>query len=138
MSEIDPALIECYRSTLYRVNATPAFTLQIGVESKELRELHRLHGGTSAFLTACNPYSQQLSEAENIARQENLRADLVAEGCVVIDGVGQHPSNGWPGEPSFLALNISFSLARALGKKYEQNAILLNLAAGKPELVLLR
>lgn len=116
----------------------PPFVLRIGVESPALRELHREHGGTSAFITAFNPYSQQLTESENLARNEALKVDLLAAGCVVIPGVGKHPSGVWPGEPSFLALKINPGTAKELGQKYEQNAIVFNDIAGKSELLLLR
>ena len=136
-NQLDQALIDAYLETEYRVHAEPPFKLRIGVHSTALCELHRQHGGISAFITAFNPYSRQLSETKNLARQEQLRVELLGAGYHFIPGIGQHPSNDWPGEPSFLVISISAEAAKALGKKYEQRAIVWNRADGTPELVLL-
>ena len=39
------------------------------------------------------------------------------------EGLGQTPSLQWPGEPSYLVLGMSLQAAMALGRKYEQHAI---------------
>lgn len=36
------------------------------------------------------------------------------------DGIGQHPGNGWPGEPSVLILDMAREAAKALAGQYEQ------------------
>ncbi len=41
---------------------------------------------------------------------ERLRAHLAEQGRAFWSGVGEHPSNDWPGEPSFLVWS-SVSLA---------------------------
>ena len=137
-TDLDPSLVDAYLETHYIVHADPPFTLRIGEISDPLRNLHRLHGGPSAIITAFNPYSKALSEEENLARQELLLADLLAASYQVIPGIGLHPSNRWPGEPSLLAIGIHAAEAGELGKKYEQNAIVYNDAHGLPELLLLR
>ena len=108
-TSIDPAVIAAYRETEYRVFSDPALMLVIGIENQGLRALCEQYGATtSAFVTAFNPYSQAFDAAENTARQDRLAAELRLRGLTHIPGIGQHPSNGWPGEPSFLIFGLGF------------------------------
>ena len=77
----------------------------------------------AAFITAYNPYSKQLTDKENIVRNEQLFSDLQLQGIEVVFSEGQDPLEQWPGEPSFLALGLEQGIAEQLGAKYEQNAI---------------
>jgi hypothetical protein len=52
--------------------------------------------------------------------------------------IGQHPSNAWAGEESFLCFGISLEAAKALGRRFEQNAIVWSAADAIPQLILLR
>jgi hypothetical protein len=65
----------------------------------------------AAFITAHNPFSRQLSESENSLRQADLKAKLNQRGLICIDGIGQHPSNHWPGEISVLVLGLDLEAA---------------------------
>ncbi|MFM7759355.1 MAG: DUF3293 domain-containing protein [Burkholderiaceae bacterium] len=89
-------------------------------------------------MTACNPFSQDLGPAENHRRQVELAKEIGRRGFEYLDGVGQHPSGDWPGEPSFLILGLELEAAKSLGQSLEQNAIVWCGANGVPELVLLR
>ncbi len=139
MSMIDSNTIEAYRGTEYRVSVDGGLVLRIGEASPPLVALHGHYGATSsAFVTACNPFSAALSDEENRTRQAGLEQDLRTRGLRFLPGIGQHPSNGWPGEPSFLVLGIDLPAAKALGVRLEQNAIVWVGVGGVPELVLLR
>jgi len=138
-SKIDPALITAYRETHYRVFAPVPLTLRVGVRSESLAEAHRANGVTSsAFLTAWNPHSKQIDEVSNAARQAGLRADMRRRGLAFVEGVGEHPSNGWPGEPSLLVFGLTRTEARTLGTQLEQNGIVWSGADARPRLILLR
>lgn len=105
----------------------------------ELEALHRAHrADSSAFITACNPFSQDLNEAANIERQAALALELKKLSLTFVDGVGQHPSNQWPGEASFLVLGLTLEAAKKLGVHFEQNAIIWIGSNAIPQLVLLR
>lgn len=118
-------LIRAYRETEYRVMGTPQLILRVGQHSRELGSLMKTHKVRScAFITACNPRSKLLDAATNALRQESLAADLKTGGFAFREGVGMHPSNNWPGEPSFLVLGISEQHAVTLAIRYEQNAII--------------
>ena len=116
---LPPGLVQAYRETHYRVLGDDGFTLTIDVPSPELARAHRRHGvDSSAFLTACNPFSRSLSDDENIALQAALAAALWSLGLPFFDGLGQHPSNGWHGEASFLTLGVTQDQACDLGTRF--------------------
>jgi hypothetical protein len=133
-----PATVAAYRETHYHVAAEPPFTLHIGEASAALPATHAEHGvSCSAFLTACNPYSQTLDDAANGCRQAALVAALEQQEIPWLPGVGEHPANGWPGEPSVLALGMRREAAMALGREHGQHAVVWSGANGVPELILL-
>ena len=53
-------------------------------------------------------------------------------------GLGQHPTNGWSGEVSYLILGLTLEAAKVLGARHEQNAIVWSDADALPQLILLR
>ena len=71
-------------------------------------------------------------------RQEALLAELSRRKLVALRGIGQHPTNAWPGEPSFLVPGVTRRDAQALGRQFEQNAIVWSGRDALPELILLR
>ena len=145
-SAIAPALIEAYLAAHYRVDADPAFALEVGVCSPPLLHLFERHRcDCAAYLTACNPFSQDVGASDNAARQAELARQLKGRSLTFIDGVGvdgQGPQDGgapqWPGEPSFLVLGLSLEAARTLGRKHQQNALVWCGKDAVPQLVLLR
>ena len=63
-SAIAPPTLQAYLETDYCVHGEPGFTLRVGLASAELLAAHkRRRTGCSAFLTACNPFSQPLDAA---------------------------------------------------------------------------
>jgi hypothetical protein len=138
-SGIDPATLAAYRETEYHVHGESPCTLRVGEPSSALAALHARHGvSTSGFVTACNPRSEQRSAAENAARQQRLEHELAAAGIPFVRGEGRHPDNGWPPEPSLLVLGLTLDDAEALGRRWQQNAMLHCGADAVPRLVLLR
>ncbi|CAN1529023.1 Protein of unknown function DUF3293 [Burkholderiaceae bacterium] len=133
---IPPELVQAYKESEYFVHADPAFKMRIGQPCPELlRLMAERNANCAAFITAWNPFSQQLSPKENEQRQQNLNAQLKTRGLSFIDGIGQHPSNEWPGEPSVLILNLNRESAKVLAAQYEQNAFVWIGEAAVPELV---
>ena len=138
-STLAPGLVQAYRETEYRVSGTDPFVITVGVASSELLALCHGHKVIcAAFITACNPFSQELAPHENQRRQDELAKELSQRGLKYLDGVGQPPTGGWPGEPSFLVLGLELEAAKSVGQSLEQNAIVWCGANGVPELVLLR
>ena len=60
------------------------------------------------------------------------------EGLAYLDGLGQHPSNQWPPEESYLVLGLPLDAAATLCERLEQNAFVWMGADCVPQLVLLR
>ena len=140
---LSPELIQAFLETHYRVHqhgsVVPTMTLRVGDASPDLIALHRTHGvDCSAFLTASNPFAQQVDDASNLERQEALKQEVSRRSLVFLHGEGQHPTNGWEPEPSVLALGLSLEDAKVMGRKYEQAAIVWSGPTAVPELVLLQ
>jgi hypothetical protein len=138
-SEIDTATLQAYEETEFRVFGSSPTVLTIGRQSPDLAQLHKSHAvGCSAFITAYNPFSAALDDVANAKRQASLAEELRQRSLGFVDGVGQHPSNEWPGEPSFLVFGLTLEAAKVLGRRLEQNAIVWSGPEAVPELVLLR
>lgn len=138
-SIIDPETIQAYLETEYRVLGEQCLTLQVGQACPGLFALHRRHKvECSAFLTACNPFSQRCDEAANAVRQEALASELTRRSLAFVPGIGEHPSRRWPGEDSLLVFGLDLESAKILGARYEQNGLIWSGADGVPQLILLR
>jgi hypothetical protein len=128
-----------YEETEYRVHAEPPFTLRIGQVCPELLQEYKTRKvSCCAFLTACNPFSQALTDEQNAERQQALAKALRSRSLTFLEGLGQHPTNGWKGEASFLVFDLSLEAAKALGRSFEQNAVVWVGPEGNPDLILLR
>jgi hypothetical protein len=123
-------------STLWRAYERTRFCVQDGPKricfmagspNRRLDALLARHGATRwAFITAWNPGSRPLSNAENARRHAELRAAVHYAGLEALDGegVGEDPSlPPWPSEQSLLILNISRGKAISLGRRFDQLAI---------------
>jgi hypothetical protein len=138
-SVIPAATIAAYKATLFNVLTSPPFTLKVNTTSESLKHLFQQHQASSAaFITAFNPYSEPLKEDENIQRNRALLTDLEVFHTPIFEGIGCDPDGVWPGEPSYLVLNIAKNDAIAVANKYQQNAIVWCGKSGKVELVTLR
>lgn len=138
-SDIARDTIQAYLETHYHVHGDAPTTLKVGSFCQTLSALHAAADvDCSAFITACNPFSKQLDDADNARRQAGLAHTLRQRGLVILDGIGQHPTDEWPGEPSFLVLGLSLTDARSLGIAHSQNAIVWADADAVPKLILLR
>lgn len=135
---IPPDTIRAYRETHFRVFSDPPTTLMVDEANPSLAAIHNAAKvGCSAFITACNPFSEQYNPAANARRQEMLAIELRHRDVTFISGVGQHPSSDWE-EASFLVLGMSLEDAKACGTQHGQNAIVWSGADALPQLILLR
>ena len=137
---VDPATVRAYSQTHYLVTEPGReCVLCVGEHDETLLQLQMDHGvNCSAFITACNPYSQTLTNEANRQRQAELASVLDAMGLTGYVGVGRHPDGNWPAEPSFLVLGIDLAGAQALGRRFDQNAVIWCGADAIPQLVMLR
>lgn len=139
MSEISPVTIKAYLETDYCVFGESQFVLRAGIPNESLAKLYkRLKTNCGVFLTAFNPFSDDVGVAANTVRQVELEKELNRRNLTFFDGIGKHPSGEWAAEPSYFALGLSLEAAKALGKKYDQNAVIWCGSDAIPELILLR
>ncbi|WP_315124375.1 DUF3293 domain-containing protein [Comamonas antarctica] len=138
-SSISPALLQAYRETDYIVHAGPDFVLHVDAPSAALAAYFQQRGIESGCLiTACNPYSQPLSDADNQARQAGLEQALQQAGWKWVRAVGKHPENAWPPEVGCFVENMNEKTAGEWGRLYEQNAVVWCEEHAIPRLQLLR
>lgn len=127
--------IHAYKRTSYKV-FEPSLCIKIGEQNEPLRALLEKNKVTEyAYVTAYNPFSIKLDEAQNHQRHLRLIEDIKQYTCFEGEGCGEDPS--WACERSFLVLGISREKAIDLGFQYKQNAIVYGQIDGLPELLLL-
>ena len=129
-----------YRSTTYRVYlGRRRMDLRVGRRSFAAESfLQSLDTPCAVFITAHNPCSRPAGARENRAAQDRLLKDLRGLGLAGLPGEGIGQGRRWQAEESLFVPGLTLDRARALGRKYRQNAILF-LQPGRPvALILLR
>jgi hypothetical protein len=114
-----------YEQAIYEVYYGQA-TIQIKIgESCPVLDSLIAEGDRSswALITAFNPYSQLLSELENQQRHQRLTQQLTELQLPLFPAVGKDQAGVWIPEPGLLILGIERVEAIAIGRKFEQNAI---------------
>ncbi|HMP79003.1 MAG TPA: DUF3293 domain-containing protein [Pirellulaceae bacterium] len=114
-------LHQIYLQTQYEIFALRTL-LTIGQQNEVVNGFLRRHRAEQfAFLTAWNPQSRLLDDAENRARNLLLAAELVSWPYLLGTTRGPHPA--WPGEESFFVIDIPLHRALEIANQYDQNAI---------------
>ena len=124
-SEIASDKIDAYQATHYRVGyGENAFSLRIGTRSEALLRLYEAtKQACGDFITAFNPYGTvQLDEVNEVAHAR-LGEHLRAIAPHVIEGAGDDQIGVWPEEKSFFALGVNEDVARLLGNRFHQDAV---------------
>jgi hypothetical protein len=88
------------------------------------------------FITAWNPFAQQSSRARNRERQRELLAALRHRGARLRPGIGVGANDGdsaWR-EPSLFVAGLDFDTLDALGRRFEQVAIVRGIGCGEARL----
>ena len=133
MDQKDRARLEdAYRKTTYAAGLS--LKLRVGEPHGFLDDMLDFRGLEEyAYLTAWNPGSQKLSDAENRERQDKLKARLKGKHPMV-EGVATADDGAWS-EESVLVLGIPRADALALAREFGQAALLAGRKGGAPELV---
>lgn len=137
ISQVDPATVAAYQRAHYRVE--DAFVLNVDRPSEPLAAWHAAHGvDCSALVTACNPCGRCLHERQNQQATQDL-ADWIEQSRIPgSPTIGLDPDGRWPAEPGFLLAGLALEAAQALGRTFQQNAIIWSGADAVPRLILLR
>lgn len=132
-SELDAA----YRATRYRVFLPGGVReLRIGTPDGTLAAWLAGEGAADwAVLTACNPASKRLAEAENRVRQAALEIALLEMGLEPYTAENVADDAGWPAEESCFVTGLPADAARGLAARFGQNALVCGAADGVPRLV---
>jgi hypothetical protein len=130
-------LHDAYLNTDYHVDAPDGpFKLNIDCYSPELDQLHHKSGvSCSLYITAWNPYSEQLTDEKNRTNQQSLISEINGLGFDLIPGRGVAQSGNWPPEDSILVLGCDENSSIALGQKYQQNAVVFIGGNAIPQLI---
>lgn len=139
-STIPAQLIGHYIEAQYRIG-TPAesITLRIDQYSAPLAQfLAASNQSRAAVISAYNPYSELLSDEENLAAHEMLRESLMRHAYPVTESLNIDPAGAWPAEKSFFISGIDLNTAKSLGQQFRQNAIVWIDRNAIPLLILLR
>lgn len=133
------------RATLERAYEATAFVadapggrieIRIGRRHPDLDALLAGRGVHAwAFVTAWNPASRLLPDAENAVRQQRLRDDLAALRLTSFPGRGVPDRGDWPPEASVLVLGLAEDDARRIGRKHGQNAVVIGACGEAARLV---
>jgi len=138
-SEIEHDTIQAFMETEYHVFGDSPFVLRIGELNSALAAACKHHGAEfCAYITACNPNCKPLDDEGNAQRHALFRQELKGRSLAFIEGEGRHPSNGWPGEASFLIFGIDLESARYLSRQMQQDAFVWADFDSRPQLILLR
>lgn len=136
---IPSELVAAYEDSVFSVEASPTFALYIGKNSEAADALLKSHKvQTAAIITACNPYSQLLSDDENLKRNNELERELRKLSSLIIHAKGQDKAGEWPSEPSYFVLGVDQVDIAAIAIKYQQNAIVWYEQGQAARLILLR
>ena len=101
----DRELAAAYEATEFWVEDVPGgrFCVRCGEGSPDLdRLLADHHLSEWAYVTACNPGSERLSDEENAQRMRDLERLVQGPPCVIFHGSGVGTRGDWPPEPSLL------------------------------------
>lgn len=103
--ELPTALLDAYHATAYVVAAAPCpMVLNIGTRNEAAAQLLQSRGLKSAlFISAHNPWSQQLPARQNQSRHWRMVKELSQYG-EVLSGFGVSPRGDWPAESGVLVL----------------------------------
>lgn len=136
---LSPELAAAYENAEYVVFGARDLVLKVGKPSRELDALLEFHGAdTAAWVSAANPRGERRSQDANAAAHSALNDLVAAAGYPCYLGEGRDPQGGWPAEPSVLVIGIYRENAVALGRLFEQNAIVFAERGRAPELIALR
>src|SRR3989441_11556762 len=128
--------ITAYQKALYVVFGRPELVIRIGEPNPDLDELLEAEGAaTAAYITAANPRGEARDAWENEIANAALVRSQTEAGYSCYEGEGRDPQGRWTPERSALVVGIPRSDAEALGRGFEQNAIVFVEKGRSPEVV---
>ena len=126
-----------YTATCYRVTVGDGLLdIRIGEVNPELDCFLTGKGARSwVFVSAVNPRSRILLEAENAVLHAGLCAEVSKAGLQAYLGEALADAGDWPVEAGLLVLDVSKDLAKDMGRRYGQNAVVWAMRGEPPRLL---
>jgi hypothetical protein len=136
LRNIQPDIVSAYFNTRYCITSSDIdVDLILGKQSDELDSFLEKQGAESwAFISAWNPFSEQLSDEENQFRHEKMCNLLTSIKFSFCEGEGVSSDGKWK-ERSALIVGASLEFGESLGALLGQNAIVYG-EINKPALIL--
>lgn len=129
---------DAYTNTDYRVLLPRrALTFRIGQYDAETEKALQQHCNIErewAIITPCNPNSDKTDEDANLTALARLRQELEIVGLRYYNAINQCPDGEWP-ELGYLIADAEPAKAKALGRRYRQNAYVTATIGSAPKLV---
>jgi hypothetical protein len=125
MRLLPPGLVMAYMETDYVLDIDDeecVVRVQGEVPERLAKYLESNKAESWTIISAYNPYSLELSTAENQRRHGLLQELLTGLQYKCYPAVGRSAAGDWE-EPSLLVLDLSYDMARSLGTVFEQNAV---------------
>lgn len=133
-----PALEAAFRATEYWVELPGGgLRLRVGIVDPDADRRLREEAGVRrswVILTACNPYSTQVGESRNTILFSELMDILKAMSTPLFHTRHASPDGSWPEERGVFLPDFDLALARGLGRRFRQHALLTGVADAAPEL----
>ena len=139
-SVITKNLVANYRATDYQIGTgSDSILLRIDQYSAPLAKLLiASEQPCAAIISAYNPYSQLVSDEENLSAHEALRNYLHNHSYAMIESLNSDPTHLWPAEKSLFVPGLDLNTAKLLGQQFNQNAVVWIKNDAIPRLILLR
>lgn len=119
--EISPELLAAYASTNYKVDLPSVqITLKVG---EGFQPPDGFTGVRLAVVTAANPFSRRLSDAENAERHVDLVQSVEALGLSWFPAEGVDPTGQWPPEVSLAVVDATDAQLDDWMGRFGQNAV---------------
>ena len=134
-----PKLKDAYLNTSYWIEETiKPFKIRVGKSNPQLETLlAEYKAATWAYISAFNPRSIPITYEENERRHDELHCVAQGFGYPTLSGHGVGDDGVWPPEKSLLIIGIGRDDALALGRRFEQSAIVFGERGGIPDLIMI-
>lgn len=134
---VDPALAQSYARARYEIRFDDAtFTRRIGGVDQACDARLRKAGCRRRWfiVTPCNPRSRHQDQAGNEARLRAMAQRLREAGRSHVGSLASAEDGTWP-EAGFCIFDLAEREARALGRQYQQHAIVSGVLGNAPMLI---
>jgi hypothetical protein len=135
------SLINSYLEAKYVVldnDFTNEFTIKVNLESESVNLLlDKYQTKHAVFITPENPFSEKLTESENLVKHKEFLQVLNSYNLNYLSGYGTDELEEWGRESSYLIFVDSMPLANDISLSFKQNAYIAIEKNKKAELLIL-